>query len=522
MADENFNTGSSPEESGAPMTFENRRYVGRKETVGFVLWDAAQSFNISSKYGDRFITNIVQIDLKLQLINQTINGIWDIVNDMFMGVIVDKTRTRWGKFKPYLLLLAFPGLVGTMLYWLMPVFFAGRTSMDLTKFFFYLILSFVNEGVGTFQQISRTGLLSTITPHPIDRTRLITIATFASGQFGEKLPEQLMTVLLDFIDRGFFKTPKNILYNRSFIGMGLFTTVVSGAMSFWFFLNSRERVLQSVEKPSLKQGFRSIANNKPVLLLTLSKFLSAFSIGGSKQDYYIDVLHFASMTLVAGIPAAPISPASYLYVPWLREHFSSRFLYITCSYVSNFVLVFVFLFGCIGMNRKTKAGGLYQKTIPMMIAMMIWEIIWTLFYGCRNVIETELYNESMDYCEWKNGYRTEAMTSVARELAQKIASKVSSFISTALKDYVRYDQSAYVAGQEQTDSVKFWLFAMFTVVPSVTGLLGIFPMLFYDLDGDKKKKMYDELLARRAAAQKAADKGDAEALAEVAKAQMSE
>ena len=517
MADDNQNTSSMIDESGEQITFENRRYVGRKETVGFVMWDAAQSFNIDA-YADRFITNIVQIDLKLQLIDQTLNGIWDIVNDVFMGVLVDKTRTRWGKFKPYLLLLAFPGFVGTVLYWLMPVFFAGKTSMDLSKFIFYFVLGFVREGIGTFQGISRTGLLSTITPHPIDRTRLITIASFASGQFGEKLPQQIMTVVLDLIDNGVFKTQKNILYNRVFIGMGIFTAVVSSGMSFWFFLNSRERVLQSVETPSLKQGILSIVNNKPVLLITLSKFLSAFGVGGNKQDYYIDVLHFASMTLVAGIPAAPLSPVSFLYVPWLREHFSSRFLYIVCNYISNFLYIFVFAFGCIGMNRKTKAGGVYQNRWLMMVAMMIWEVIWTLFYGCKNVIETELYNETMDYCEWKNGYRTEAMTSVAKGLAEKIASKVSSLIRTALKDYVNYDQSAYVSGQEQPDSVKFWLFAMFTIVPSLTGSLGIIPMLFYDLDGDKKKKMYDELLARRAAVQKAADKGDAEALANAGKA----
>ena len=59
---------------------------------------------------------------------------------------------------------------------------------------------------------------------------------------------------------------------------------------------------------------------------------------------------------------------------------------------------------------------------------------------------------------------------------------------------------------------------MFTIVPALTGSFGIIPMLFYDLDGDKKKKMYDELLARRAAVQKAADKGDAEALAQAGKA----
>ncbi len=500
------------EELDTGYVYENRRYVGRKETVGFVLWDAAQSFNID-KYAPRFITNIVQVDLSLQLIGDAINGTWDVVNDIFMGAIVDRTRTRWGKFRPYLLALAIPGLIGTCLYWLMPLLFAGRTSMDMTKFIFYVALAFLREGIGTFQVISREGMLSTITPHPVDRTRLITLANFASGTFGEKLPEQIMTVILDYIDRSVFSSKRSGLYLTSFVGMGIFTTVISSGMSMWFFLNSRERVMQSVESPSIKQGFKSIFNNKPMLLLTLSQFLSSFGIGGSKSDYYIDVLHLGSMTMITGIAAAPVSPISYAYVPWLRRKFSGKTLYIGANYISNFLDVFVFAAGCIGMNWKTKKGGIYQSTGGMIVVMTIYELVWTLFYGTRSVIATEMFNEAMDYCEWRNGYRTEAMTSVAKGLAGKIASKVAGLISTAIKKIIGYDQTAYVSGREQTDSVKFSMFAMFTIIPAVTGCLGIFPMLFYDLSGKKKEIMYAELLARRAEIQKVASSGDVSALA---------
>ena len=180
--------------------YADRRYVGTKETVGFVLWDAAQSFNINT-YEERFITSVVKVDLGLQTLAKTINSVWDIVNDVFMGAIVDKTRTRWGKFRPYLLALAIPGCVLTVLYWIMPLLFGGTANDNMLKFVFYLSLTIIREGVGTFQGISRTGLLSTITPHPVDRTRLLTIAAFASGQFGEKLPQQITTVLLDIVSR---------------------------------------------------------------------------------------------------------------------------------------------------------------------------------------------------------------------------------------------------------------------------------------------------------------------------------
>ena len=167
------------------------------------------------------------------------------------------------------------------------------------------------------------------------------------------------------------------------------------------------------------------------------------------------------------------------------------------------------------MDWKTKKGGLYRSKLAMFFIMASWELIWTCFFGLMQVIGTELYNESMDYCEWKNGYRTEAMTSVAKGLAAKVSSSVSQVITTALKKFVGYDQSAYTAGKEQPDSVKFYLFAMFTIVPAMTGTLGIIPMLFYDLHGKKKEMMYAELLARRKEVSLAASDGDLDAVIEM-------
>lgn len=255
--------------------YENRRYVGTKETVGFVLWDAAQSFNINAEQS-RFITNIVKIDLRYQAIVGTINGIWDIINDIFSAAIVEKTRTRWGKFRPYLLALAVPGCIFSLLYWCMPFLFGGKSAMDFGKFFFYLILQIVMEGVGTFQSIARTGLMSTITPHPSDRLRLVTVANFASGTFGEKLPQQILSVILDLIDNNMIsKGSREKQFLTAFVGMGVFTTLVSSGMSMYFFMNSRERIMQSTHSPSVKNSIKSIVNNKPVLLMTLSDFLGA-------------------------------------------------------------------------------------------------------------------------------------------------------------------------------------------------------------------------------------------------------
>ena len=509
--DKNVAVAPSPSDANAGYVSQNRRYVGTKETVAYVVYDMSQSFNIDA-YQTRFVTSILQISLRFQRIANLINGVWDIINDIFFGAIVDRTRTRWGKFKPYLVALGIPGMIGTCIYWLMPVFFAGRGSEDILKFIAYLLLVVVREGAGTFREISKNGIQATITPHPNDRTRLITLASFVSGALGEKLPEQIMTVLLDLIGNDVAK----MSYTNTFVGMGVFTAVVAGIGALWFFIICKERVMQSVERPSIKASIKSIINNKPILLMTLSKMLSGFSVGGSKSDYYIDVLNFASMGLITGIPGAIINPISYAIVPWFRRHFSSRFLYIMGAYIGDILMVPVFFFGCIG----GKKNGLYRKRIPMAIALTLWESIFMVFYGVRSVIPTEMYNEAMDYCEWKNGYRTEGMTGVAQGLANKLSRIVSSYISTWIKQLIGYDLTAYTRGTAQSDDTKFGLFAMFTIIPFVTTSLGIIPMLFYDLSGKKKEKMYEELLERRASMSKEATTGDLESLEKLAKAQM--
>lgn len=142
------------------------------------------------------------------------------------------------------------------------------------------------------------------------------------------------------------------------------------------------------------------------------------------------------------------------------------------------------------------------------------------FYGLRHVIPSEMYNEAMDYCEWKNGYRTEAMTSAAKGLAQKLAGTVSQFVQTLFKKWIGYDINAYTSGSAQSDDTKFWLFAMFTVLPLITTTLGIIPLLFYDLSGKKRDKMYEELLARRALMTSEVTEGDVDAINKVRDAQM--
>ena len=477
---------------------KNRCYVGVKETAAYVVYDMSQSFNIN-KYKDDFIKKILQVDLKLQGFGKIVIGIWDIVNDLFTGAVVDKTRTRYGKFRPFLLALAVPGVLLSAFYWLMPLFFAGASSKSLSKFFTYLVMEVALEGVGTFQGIARSGLLATITPYPKDRTRLIALANFASGFLGEKLPQQIFSVLQDAFHSELIG--KATMIPKLYMSMGVITVVVAGAGAFWFFCVSRERISQSETRPTLRQSFRTVVRNRPMLMLALSDVLGSFSLGGSKHEYMTDVLGIGSLELVTGLPGAVVHPFSYALVPWFRRHFSDKTLFIMGKYSMDVFAVPLFFFGMIG----GKKNGLYTKPWIMGVALTIYETCYMFFYGVRSVIPSELYNESMDYCEWKNGYRGEAMISVVKSVAAKVPAYVGDIANKFVLKRVGYDISAYVEKRAQNSETQATLFALWTIVSFIVKLPGVIPALFYNLDDKTKTQMYAELQARRAAMGRAAE-----------------
>ena len=472
---------ANEERANRPVT-RGRRYVGSKETIAYIAQDFADSFSIG-KYQNRFIWDVVGIDFKINAIVTLFTGAWDIINDTFISAIVDRTRTRWGKFRPYLIWMKIPLTIFGMLFWFTPVFFPNSAPDFLPKLIYYFAFNIINETANTFMTISKTGLLSTITPNPEERVRLISQANLFSRFLGEQLPEWIMGILIDLINS---KTVKWKLQNL-FIGMGAATAIMSSLMTFWFYMVSKERVMQSVEKPSIMQGFKAILNNKPLLIITLSDFFGGFSIGQSRSDYYIDVLGSASLQTIVGIPAYPILNLSYTWVAPLRRRFTSKALWVFEDLWTDACWLIVFAIGSINKN--------FMKRSVMIPTMAVEEVFEMMVYGVRHTIPDELRNETMDYCEWKNGYRVEAMTGVAKGLVTKL----QTVVMNSFKNFV-LARVGYIQGQSigtQSDKAKWWLFALGTGFPVITGCLGVIPKLFYPIDNKMRDTMYGELAERR-------------------------
>ncbi len=460
-----------------------RRYVGRKETVAYVLNDVAASLNIDD-YKERYIYDVVNIDFNLLALQNVVATAWDSVNDTFIGVLVDKTRSRWGKFRPYVILGEIPLTILGMWYWLIPFLFPGTPGDYLPKYIFYFAMSIITETATTFTAVAKTGYLSTITPEPLERSRLIATANVAS-HLVEDLPKQIFGIIYDLVAN------KKIVIRlpRLFAGFGIACAAISAFFALYFVMNSRERVSQSIRQPSVKHCFKAVISNKPMLIYLLSSFLSGFSISKSRTNFYIDVLGSVTWKTIVGIPAFPVKFISYSFVEPLRKRFSTKALWIFEDAWTDMLWLTVFGIGSINNN--------FQKKAVILPTMAIEEILEMCVYGLRRVIPAEIKNEALDYSEWKHGYRSEAMTGVSMDLIGKFQNAIMSGVNNVVMGKIGYIQGKEIG--TQTDKTKWWIFALGTGIPIISSSLGIIPKFFYPLSAERKAKMYEELTERRIA-----------------------
>lgn len=466
----------------------DRRYVGSKETFAYLLNDFSNAFNIG-QFTDRYIWDVVKIDFKTNAFISMLTGIWDVINDPIIAALVDKTRTRWGKFRPYLITFQIPMTLIGAFYWLIPFFFPGASSTYLPKLIYYFAFNVINETGGTFTSIAKAGYMTTITPHPNDRARLITMAELLTGYMGEDMPNYIMGVLLDLINNGILKWK----LQNVFLAMGLGTSIISSAFTLYFFIVSKERVMQSIEAPSVKQGLKAVLNNYPVLLITISDFLGGFSVSGSNTNYFIDVLGSASLLTIANIPSGLNGSISYAFVKPIRDKFSSKAIWVFEDLYTRFWYLLLFAIGSVGKNFKK------PLLMTILFGVQAWFDKWA--FGIRKVVKAELYNEAMDYCEWKNGYRVEATIGVARNLITKLQNIVMTSAKSLILDAIGYKQGITIG--TQNDKTKWWLFALCTGIPQLTGILAVIPKFLYPLSGKLREQMYSELMIRRHEAQAA-------------------
>ncbi len=467
------------------------RYVGVKETLIYGLANAGQCFGyniIAGSYLSIFFTKVFGVPSTAVAAMMLFLGICDTVNDPLMGSIIDKTRTRYGKLRPYLLIVPIPLGLATIMLFAGPTLLGDNTE-TVAKIIYMFITYFLWELFYTLGDVPYWALSSAISPSPSDRTRVISSARFISGLLGG-LSTPILTILMDLSNNGTIPLSLSQVF--------LIVAIISGTLGMALFslsgICTKERVVQSVKEPSVLDGFKSLTKNKPLLLIIIANVLSAIGgIGGFFQAYYYsEVVQMNSLTIIIALPGTILGFITYLLIPKIKQKFDNRQIIFLNGFVRLVMGVIVFV---IGIKYFTNLW----VVVPL---LMVQNLLFSMFNTINMVIPTEMIGDTIDYMEWKTGERNEGISFSVLTFVGKLTGSLSGTIGNALLPVIGL---TFVKMGEETITVKayehtdFLIWGMFTLAPAILGLLPLIPYIWYDLTGEKLKQVREEMGERRAA-----------------------
>ncbi len=456
-----------------------------REKIGYGFGDAASSifWKLFSMYLMFFYTDIFGIPAALVGTMFLVTRIWDAAFDPFVGILGDRTETRWGKFRPYLLWVAVPfGIIGVLTF-TTPSF--SSQGKIIYAFVTYSLMMMVYSMIN----VPYASLMGVMSSDGKERTTLATFRfIFAFG--GSLLVLALAEPLSDLFSRlgGGPVNPQR--------GWQL-AAVVFAIIAIIFFLLTfswtRERIKPVTEKTSLKKDLRDLLHNAPWFIL-LGAGISAIFFNSIRDGaavyyfkYYIQeqgaftlkafnlTITLSSLYFVLGqaaniigvILAKPVSDRigkkyTFLYAMLFATILSIAFYWLDKSTVS---LVFIFQF------------------LISISAGIIFPLVWSM------------YADSADYSEWKNGRRATGLVFSASSMSQKFGWTIGGALAGWLLGYYGFKANVVQTAETQT-GIKM----MLSFFPAIGTLLGAFFMFIYPLSEKKMAEISSDLAERRQAA----------------------
>jgi GPH family glycoside/pentoside/hexuronide:cation symporter len=436
------------------------------EKVGYSLGDSAANFIFQTvmMFLLFFYTDVLGISAAAAGWIFLATRIFDAVNDPMMGAIADRTKTRWGKFRPWVLITAIPfGIIGVLMFTAPDLSPTGKIIYAFITYNLMMIIYTINNvpycamtGVLTGDSIERTGLAQY-------RFIFAMLATFVVQSFA-----------LDLVT--YFGQGNEAKGYQ--LTMVVFCTL---AVIFFFitFLTTKERVQPDPkQKTSLKRDISDLLHNQQwlaIFFLTVFIFIYLALRGSVTLYYFTYYVHRKDLFGWFNMLGMGVTLIGILFAKPLAVRFGKRNTFMVCLFLTAvFACVYVFLppdaiFLIFVFNALLSFA--YAPTIPMLWAMMA---------------------DVADYGEWKTGRRATGMTFSATTFGLKMGLSLGGALSGWLLSYY-----GYIANQEQTEFALKGIRWMMSIIPAVPFFIGVAILFLYKIDKHTELQMTQELIERR-------------------------
>lgn len=372
--------------------------------------------------------------------------IFDAFNDPIMGVIVAKTRTRWGKFRPWLMIGT---LLNAVVLYLM---FSAPPALDGGGLVAYAAITYLLWGVTyTMMDIPYWSMIPAFTHSGRERENLSTLARSCAG-----VGSAIITVITMKCVYALGKGNEQ----QGFKWFALIIAVLFIASILATCLNIREKSTAYIQSPSIGQMFRSLIQNDQALTIVLTIVLTNCSIYiTSNLVIYFFKYDFGgaywynSYTLFNTFGGGMQILSMMLFYPLLRKIFSAiRVFYIS---ISMAVFGYILLLSLSFINMSSLA-------LLLIPAFFIFSAS-----GMLNVLTTIFLANTVDYGEWKNHRRDESVIFSLQTFVVKLASGIAAMIASLCLAVFQLSSDTTQAVQTANHSSVVGLRMTMTVLPAI-------------------------------------------------------
>lgn len=437
-----------------------------KEKIGYGVGDTASHFvwDMVGFWILIFYTDTYGISAAAAGTIMLIARFWDMISDPLMGIIADRTDTKWGKFRPYILWMAVPYGILAVLTFSTPdlgemgkVIYAGTTYLLLMTVFTAINLPYSSLG-------------AVMTADSIERTELNSYR-FVFAFAGQLIVSGFALTLARFFGNGDDAAGYQITL--------LFFGAISVALFMITFVTTKERIAPPKEqKESIREDIGNLLKNRPWLILFAVSVISLimFALQNLTIAYYFkyyigdeeNVQLFNIIGTVALIVVIPFSKA-------LAKRFGKRNVFIASSLTSGTFFMLLYLPGerdLISINViNVLAKMAYAPAVPL---------LWTML------------GDSADYAEWKTGRRSTGLVFSAASFAQKAGWGIGGALAGWLLALFTFEANV-VQNETAIQGIKL----MISVIPGVMYASCALFLFFYPINRKMEIEMQEELDERK-------------------------
>ena len=384
-----------------------------------------------------------------------VSRLFDGISDIIMGVIVDRTKSKYGKARPWILRMCIPFAISGVLLFSVPTSWAETPKL----IYVFITYNLVSTVVYTAINVPYSALNALMTQNPYERS-VLSIFRNLLATAGTLTINIFTLPLVEFFGNN------ALAWTKTFFIFGI-VAIIAFLYTFW---GTSERVksvaqLQSTENNDVPVlvGIKALFKNKYWIMMTgmLALFFLMYAINGGSTVYYAkDILGDKNLVGTINGIFNIVQICGMFFIAMMIKKFGKR---------NIFALGLVL--DIVGMLILNYSNG-------VMSLIIISSIIRGLGNACGGATMWAMVSDTIDYGEWKTGYRTEGLVNSACSFGWKIGNGIGSALLGLILEAGGYVGTAIT----QTETALFSIEICFIWIPIAIYVIGLVIMSFYHLD----------------------------------------